>query len=109
MFEIIIDDIFSITGRGTVFVGRILSGKISVGDPVLCTTRSTEINTRVIGLEEPKTGRLLESAESGSTVGVLCKYLDQKSLRDAFEGEGENARVVCVTLTPGTKKKWWQL
>jgi len=35
MFEINVEDIFSITGRGTVFVGRILSGKISVGDPAL--------------------------------------------------------------------------
>ena len=108
MFEINVEDIFSITGRGTVFVGRILSGKISVGDPVLCKTRSTEINTRVIGLEDPGTRKSVQSAEEGSTVGVLCKYIDHKSIADAWEGEGESARVVGVTLVPGTKKKWWQ-
>jgi translation elongation factor EF-Tu-like GTPase len=108
MFEINVEDIFSITGRGTVFLGKILSGKISIGDPVLVKTRSKEINTRVISLEDPGTRKSVQSAEEGSTVGVVCKQIDHKSIADAWQGQGETARVVGVTLTPGTKKKWYQ-
>jgi selenocysteine-specific translation elongation factor len=109
MFEVIVQDIFSITGRGTIFAGEIRSGSISVGDPVICKTPSKEIHTRVISLEELGSGRSLQNAEAGARVGVLCKQIDHKSLGDAFEGEGENARPVGVTLIPGIKKKWWQL
>src|SRR5262245_46883679 len=108
MFEVAVESIFSIIGRGTVFAGRIQSGSISVGDPVVVKTPSAEIPTRVIGLEEFGTGRHVENAEAGSDVGVLCQYIDHKNFRDVFVGEGDNAKVVGVTLTLGEKKKWWQ-
>lgn len=109
MFEMLVEDIFTITGSGTVFVGRIRSGSISIGDPVICKTRSTEVHSRVTGLQEPGSGRLLKSAEAGSTtVGVVCRTIDQSSLSDAFEGEGDSMRVVGVTLVLGTKKPWWK-
>ena len=108
MFEILVEDIFSITGRGTIFAGTIQSGSISIGDPVLCKTRSTEVSTHVISLEELGTGRLLKTAETGTRVAVLCKKVDHKSISDAFEGEGDNSRVVGVKLIPGVKKRWWQ-
>jgi translation elongation factor EF-Tu-like GTPase len=107
MFEIAVEDIFSITGRGTVFAGKILVGQISIGDPVLCKTPSREIRTRVISIEELGTRKSLQSAEAGARVGVLCKYIDHQSFSDAFSGEGENAKVIGVTLTLG-KKSWWQ-
>jgi translation elongation factor EF-Tu-like GTPase len=107
MFEIVVEDIFSITGRGTVFTGKIQAGAISVGDPVICKTPSREIRTRVISLEELGSRKSLKSAQAGATVGVLCKYIDHESFADAYVGEGANARLAGVTLTLG-KKSWWQ-
>ncbi len=108
MFEILVGDIFTISGLGTVFAGKIRSGSISVGDPVVCKTRATEIHSQVIGLQEVATGRSIKRAEAGSTVGVICRKIKQSSLADAFEGEGNNMRVVEVTLVSGSKKRWWQ-
>ena len=107
MFEIAVEDIFSITGRGTVFAGTILVGQISIGDPVLCKTPSREISTRVISIDEVATRKSLKSAEAGARVAVLCKSVDLQLFSDAFSGEGENARVIGVTHTLG-KKSWWQ-
>lgn len=105
-----VEDIFSISGRGTVFLGKIRSGVVSVGDQVACKTPQAEVYSRVIGVEEPQSGRKMDRAESSSsTVAVICKTIDHKSLVGAWDGEGEGARVVSgVTLSLGAKKRWWQ-
>lgn len=108
MFEMIVEDIFTITGRGTVFLGKIRSGSVSVGDPIVCKTRSVEMQTRVIGLEEMGTLKLLKTADAGASVGIVCKEVDLSSLPDAFERDGDTMRVVGVTLVLGSKKRWWQ-
>ena len=107
MFEMIVEDIFTISGRGTVFLGTVQAGAVSVGDQVVCKTPQAEVYTRVIGLEEPRSGRRLERGEPGSTIAVVCKTVDHKSLVGAWQGEGDAARVVGVTLSLGSKKKWW--
>ena len=109
MFEMKIEDIFSISGRGTVFLGKIQSGVVSVGDQVVCKTSQTEVYSRVISVEEPQSGRQMERAEASSaTVAVVCKTIDLKSLVGAWTGQGEGARVAGVTLSLGAKKRWWQ-
>jgi len=109
MFEMQVEDIFTISGRGTVFLGTIRSGAVSVGDNVVCKTPQAEVFSRVIGLEEPKSGRAMDRAEANSaTIAVVCKTIDHKTLVGAWQGEGEGARVVGVTLSPGAKKRWWQ-
>ena len=75
-----IEDIFSITGRGTVATGRIETGVVKVGDEV-----------QIIGLgEEPKksvvTGvemfrKLLEQGEAGDNVGLLLRGIDKKEVK----------------------------
>ncbi len=75
-----IEDIFSITGRGTVATGRIETGIIHVGEEV-----------QLIGLgEEPKktvvTGvemfrKLLDEGEAGDNVGLLLRGVDKKELK----------------------------
>jgi translation elongation factor EF-Tu-like GTPase len=108
MFEMDVEDIFSITGRGTVFTGKVRSGSIAIGDSVVCKTSLAEVHTRVIGLHD-HAGRSLETIEEGATIGVVCKTINHQDLRGAFEGEGETARVVSgVTLKLGPKKRWWQ-
>ena len=75
-----IEDIFSITGRGTVATGRIETGVIHVGDEV-----------EIVGLgEEPKktvvTGvemfrKLLDQGEAGDNVGLLLRGIDKKEIK----------------------------
>ena len=102
-----VEDIFTITGVGTAFVGRVVSGSISVGDPVVCRTRSKEIPVRVIGLRGVS-GETVTRGESGSTVGVICNKVDLDSLSDSFSGEGDSRTVAGVTLATAPKKKpWW--
>ena len=75
-----IEDIFSITGRGTVVTGRIEAGTIHVGDPV-----------ELVGFDEkPKastcTGvemfrKLLDQGEAGDNVGLLLRGIDKKEVK----------------------------
>ena len=75
-----VEDIFSITGRGTVVTGRIETGVIHVGDPV-----------EIIGLEEKTltstcTGvemfrKLLDEGEAGDNVGLLLRGIDKKEVK----------------------------
>lgn len=75
-----VEDVFSITGRGTVVTGRIETGVIHVGDPV-----------EIIGLEEKTltstcTGvemfrKLLDEGEAGDNVGLLLRGIDKKEVK----------------------------
>ena len=75
-----VEDVFSITGRGTVVTGRIETGIIHVGDPV-----------EIIGLEEKIltstcTGvemfrKLLDQGEAGDNVGLLLRGIDKKEIK----------------------------
>ena len=75
-----VEDVFSITGRGTVATGRIETGVIKVGEEI-----------QIIGLgEEPKkstvTGvemfrKLLDQGEAGDNVGLLLRGIDKKEIK----------------------------
>ena len=75
-----VEDVFSITGRGTVLTGRIETGVIKVGDPV-----------EIVGLEEKTltstcTGvemfrKLLDEGEAGDNVGLLMRGIDKKDVK----------------------------
>ena len=108
VFEMSVEDVVTITGVGTAFIGKVVAGSISVGDPVVCRTRLAEIPVRVIGLRD-SSGNTITRGEPGSTVGVICNKVDLNSLSDSFSGEGDNRTVVGVTLATAPKKKrWWQ-
>ena len=93
-----VEDVFSITGRGTVATGRIETGLIKVGEEV-----------QIIGLgEEPKksvvTGvemfrKLLDQGEAGDNVGLLLRGIDKKDIRRGMVIARPN------TITPHTKFK----
>jgi len=107
MFEFAVEDIFTITGLGTVFLGEVQSGSLSVGEPVVCRTRSQDIPVRVIALQD-KSGKKIERGEPGGLIGVVCKQIDLGKLSDSFMGDGENRKPAGVRLVPGEKKKgWW--
>jgi elongation factor Tu len=66
-----IEDVFSITGRGTVVTGRIEQGKVSVGDTIEIVGLSDTASTTVTGVEMFR--KLLDDAQAGDNVGVLLR------------------------------------
>jgi len=71
-FNMIIEDVFTITGRGTVVTGKINSGSIKLGDNVKI---NNNINTRVIGIEMFR--KKLDIAQAGDNVGLLLENVNR--------------------------------
>ena len=75
-----IEDIFSITGRGTVVTGRIETGTIHVKDPVeLVGFGDAPRSTTVTGVEMFR--KLLDQGEAGDNVGLLLRGIDKKDVK----------------------------
>ncbi len=75
-----IEDIFSITGRGTVVTGRIEQGTIHVNDPVELVGFSDKPRASVVtGVEMFR--KLLDQGEAGDNVGLLLRGIDKKDVR----------------------------
>ena len=90
-----IEDVFSISGRGTVVTGRIERGAINVGDEIeIVGVRDTE-KTTVTGVEMFR--KLLDSGEAGDNVGCL--------LRGTKKEDVERGQVLAKpgSITPHTK------
>lgn len=69
-FSFKVEDVFSITGRGTVITGRVASGEIGVGDEVrFRSARGASVPCRVIGVET--LGKALDLARAGDDVGLV--------------------------------------
>jgi len=95
-FLLAIEDVFSITGRGTVVTGRVERGKIKVGDPVEIVGLSREIKKSVAtGLEMFR--KTLDEAQAGDNIGVL--------LRGIEKDEVSRGQVLAApgSITPHTK------
>ena len=77
-FLMAVEDVFSITGRGTVATGRIERGLIHVGDPVeIVGLRDTQVSVAT-GLEMFK--KLLDEAIAGDNVGILLRGIDKENI-----------------------------
>jgi elongation factor Tu len=66
-----IEDVFSITGRGTVVTGRIEQGKVNVGDTIEIVGITDTTSTTVTGVEMFR--KLLDEGQAGDNVGVLLR------------------------------------
>ena len=90
-----IEDVFSISGRGTVVTGRIERGIVKVGDEIEIVGIRDTAKTTCTGVEMFR--KLLDSGEAGDNVGVL--------LRGTKREEVERGQVLCVpgSITPHTK------
>ena len=89
-----IEDVFSISGRGTVVTGRVERGKVLVGDEVeIVGIRETQ-KTTCTGVEMFR--KLLDQGQAGDNVGVL--------LRGTKKDEVERGQVLCIpgSVTPHT-------
>ena len=89
-----IEDVFSITGRGTVVTGRVESGVIKVGDECEIVGLRPTQKTTVTGVEMFR--KLLDQGEAGDNVGLL--------LRGTKKEDVERGQIICKpgSITPHT-------
>ncbi|MBQ3145076.1 MAG: elongation factor Tu [Clostridia bacterium] len=93
-----VEDVFSITGRGTVATGRVERGIVKVQDEVEIVGLTTESRKTVVtGVEMFR--KLLDQAEAGDNIGVLLRGVDRKDI--------ERGQVLAKpgTIKPHTKFK----
>jgi elongation factor Tu len=92
-----VEDVFSITGRGTVATGRVERGTIKVGDKVERVGIRDTVETVVTGVEMFR--KLLDQAEAGDNVGLLLRGMEKKDI--------ERGMVLSIpkSVTPHTKFK----
>ena len=93
-----VEDVFTITGRGTVATGRVERGTVKVQDNVEIVGLSAErTQTVVTGVEMFR--KLLDQAEAGDNIGVLLRGIDRKDI--------ERGQVIAKpgTINPHTKFK----
>ena len=97
-FMMPVEDVFSITGRGTVATGRVERGQVRVGDEVEIVGISEETSkTTVTGVEMFR--KLLDYAEAGDNIGTLLRGVTRDNI--------ERGQVLSKpgTITPHTKFK----
>lgn len=68
-FVMKVEDVFTITGRGTVLTGKILRGRININDVV--TIKETGVSTTVTGIEQFR--KTLDYAQEGDNAGILLR------------------------------------
>jgi elongation factor Tu len=97
-FLMSVEDVFSITGRGTVATGRIERGRIKVGDPVeIVGLMDAPLNSTVTGVEMFK--KLLDQGEAGDNAGLLLRGIEKKDIRRGM------VIVAPKSITPHTEFK----
>tara|TARA_B100001179_G_scaffold223416_1_gene200883 strand:+ start:1003 stop:2193 length:1191 start_codon:yes stop_codon:yes gene_type:complete len=92
-----VEDVFSITGRGTVGTGRIERGIIKVGDEVEIVGMGDQKKTTVTGVEMFR--KLLDQGQAGDNAGLLLRGIDKEDLK--------RGQVLAIpgSITPHTKFK----
>jgi elongation factor Tu len=73
-----VEDVFSITGRGTVATGRIERGKVKVGEEVQLVGFNAEKKTTVTGVEMFR--KLLDEGQAGDNVGLLLRGVEKTDI-----------------------------
>src|SRR5467141_4063437 len=92
-----VEDVFSISGRGTVATGRMERGKVKVGDKVAMVGLRPTRDTVVTGVEMFR--KSMDEAIAGDNIGLLLRGVEKEDL--------ERGMVVCApkSITPHTKFK----
>ena len=74
-----VEDVFSITGRGTVATGRVETGVIKVGDAVQILGLGEDKSSTVTGVEMFR--KLIDHGEAGENVGLLLRGIDKNEIK----------------------------
>jgi len=97
-FLLSVEDVFSITGRGTVATGRLERGLVKVGDPAEIVGLAPKVRKTVVtGVEMFR--KTMDQAEAGDNIGLLLRGIDKDDVK--------RGQVVAVpgSITPHTKFK----
>lgn len=97
-FLLSVEDVFSITGRGTVATGRLERGLVKVGDPAEIVGLAPKVRKTVVtGVEMFR--KTMDLAEAGDNIGLLLRGIDKNDVK--------RGQVVAVpgSITPHTKFK----
>ena len=97
-FLLPVEDVFSITGRGTVATGRIERGIVKTGDPVeIVGLQEKSMTSTCTGVEMFR--KILDSGEAGDNVGLLLRGIEKTDIKRGM--------VICKpgTITPHTEFK----
>ena len=73
-----VEDVFTITGRGTVATGRVERGVLKVGDVVEIVGLGSKLNTTVTGVEMFR--KLLDEAQAGDNIGALLRGINRDQI-----------------------------
>ncbi|PHQ68521.1 MAG: elongation factor Tu [Robiginitomaculum sp.] len=95
-FLLPIEDVFSISGRGTVVTGRVERGVINVGDAIEIVGIKDTQKTTCTGVEMFR--KLLDRGEAGDNVGVLIRGIDREQV--------ERGQVLCAPGSVNPHKKF---
>ncbi|NQU41957.1 elongation factor Tu, partial [bacterium] len=92
-----VEDVFSITGRGTVATGRVERGVVKTGENIEIVGVKATIKTVVTGVEMFR--KILDRGEAGDNVGCLLRGVEKEQI--------ERGQVLCApgSITPHTKFK----
>ena len=92
-----VEDVFSISGRGTVVTGRVERGKVKVGEEIEIVGFGPTRKTVVTGVEMFK--KLLDEGQAGDNIGALLRGIDKEAV--------ERGQVLAKpgSITPHTKFK----
>jgi len=92
-----VEDVFTITGRGTVATGRVERGKLKLNDPVEIVGLHTTRQTVATGIEMFR--KMMDECQAGDNVGVLVRGVDRKEI--------ERGQVIAKpgSITPHVKFK----
>ena len=97
-FLMSIEDVFTITGRGTVATGRIETGVINSGDDIdIIGMQAEKLSSTVTGVEMFR--KILDRGEAGDNVGLLLRGIDKKDIKRGMVIARPG------TITPHTKFK----
>jgi len=97
-FLLSVEDVFSITGRGTVATGRLERGLVKTGDPAEIVGLAPKVRKTVVtGVEMFR--KTMDQAEAGDNIGLLLRGIDKNDVK--------RGQVVAVpgSITPHTKFK----
>jgi elongation factor Tu len=97
-FLMSVEDVFSITGRGTVATGRIERGRVKTGEPVeIVGLIEKPLNSTVTGVEMFR--KILDEGEAGDNAGLLLRGIEKTQIRRGM--------VICKpgSITPHTEFK----
>ncbi len=77
-FQMTVDDVMTVSGRGTVALGEVQRGTVCVGDQIVISGRHGRLTARVRGLE--KFHEILDTAHAGEYIGLTLEGVSKEQV-----------------------------